>query len=106
MTVANAETSTSDREIVVKSTIQAPRDLVFELYTKAEHLAHWWGPNGFTVTTHAFDFRRGGVWDFIMHGPDRTDYPTGLSGRRSHLLSASSCSTACGPTNRRPSLLR
>lgn len=81
MTVANTETPTSDREIVVSRTIQAPRSLVFEVYTKAEHLAHWWGPDGFTLTTHAFDFRPGGVWDFVMHGPDGTDYPNWIEWR-------------------------
>src|SRR5262249_3476942 len=38
-------------------------------------LAEWFGPNGFTVTTTAFDFRPGGSWQFVMHGPDGTDYP-------------------------------
>jgi uncharacterized protein YndB with AHSA1/START domain len=65
----------SDRAIVVSRTIDGPRDLVFEAYTEVEHLAHWWGPNGFTTTTRSFEFRPGGVWDFIMHGPDGTDYP-------------------------------
>src|SRR6201999_1558772 len=34
-----------------------------------------WGPNGFTNTFHQFDFRAGGDWRFVMHGPDGTDYP-------------------------------
>ncbi len=63
-------TQTSDREIVTSRVIHAPRAKVWEAWTTAEHLAHWWGPNGFSVTTHAFDFRVGGVWDFMMHGPD------------------------------------
>jgi uncharacterized protein YndB with AHSA1/START domain len=37
--------------------------------------AVWWGPNGFTTTTHAHDLRPGGQWDYTMHGPDGTDYP-------------------------------
>jgi uncharacterized protein YndB with AHSA1/START domain len=45
------------------------RSLVFEAWTDPKHLAHWWGPNGFSLTTHSFDFRAGGVWRFIMHGP-------------------------------------
>jgi uncharacterized protein YndB with AHSA1/START domain len=66
---------TSDREIVVSRVIQGPQRLVFEAFTDAEHLGHWWGPNGFTTTTHTFDLRVGGEWEFIMHGPDGTDYP-------------------------------
>lgn len=69
------ESPTADREIVVARTIDARRDLVFEAFTEVRHLAQWWGPEGFTTTTKAFDFRVGAVWDFTMHGPDGTDYP-------------------------------
>src|SRR5689334_2366729 len=62
------------RSIVFARVLQAPRALVFECFTKAEHLAHWWGPTGFSLTTRAFDFRQGGVWRFVMHGPDGRDY--------------------------------
>jgi uncharacterized protein YndB with AHSA1/START domain len=72
-TTANGETS--DREIVVSRLIEGPQRLVFEAYSDVRHLSHWWGPNGFTTTTHSFEFRPGGVWDFTMHGPDGTDYP-------------------------------
>ena len=63
-----------DREIVITRLIDAPRDLVFEAWTDAKHLAAWWGPTGFTTTTSAFDMRPGGVWRFVMHGPDGRDY--------------------------------
>ena len=66
---------TAEREVVVGRTIDAPRSLVFEAYTDVKHLAHWWGPTGFTTTTHRFTFAPGGVWEFIMHGPDGTNYP-------------------------------
>jgi uncharacterized protein YndB with AHSA1/START domain len=52
----------------------APRELVFSAWTDAKHLAQWWGPNGFTTTTSSFDFRPGGIWRFVMHGPDGRDY--------------------------------
>jgi uncharacterized protein YndB with AHSA1/START domain len=52
----------------------APRDLVFEAWTDPQHLAQWWGPIGFSTTTRAFEFRPGGVWRFVMHGPDGRDY--------------------------------
>ncbi|MGA7270921.1 MAG: SRPBCC domain-containing protein [Acidimicrobiia bacterium] len=63
------------REIVVSRTIEAPRDLVFEAHSEVRHLSKWFGPTGFTTTTHSFEFRTGGVWDYTMHGPDGTDYP-------------------------------
>ncbi len=66
--------ATADREIVVSRLIGAPRELVFEAFTQVRHLARWWGPEGFTTTTRSFEFRAGSSWDFVMHGPDRTDY--------------------------------
>ncbi|TDW91663.1 SRPBCC family protein [Kribbella sp. VKM Ac-2566] len=66
--------STAEREIVISRVIEAPRELVFEAFTEVRHLSRWWGPEGFTTTTRAFEFRVGGVWDFVMHGPDGTDY--------------------------------
>ena len=47
---------------------------MFEAFTDPKHLAQWWGPDGFTLTTSSHDFRPGGVWRFVMHGPDGRDY--------------------------------
>ena len=54
--------------------IDAPRELVWSVWTDPKHLAQWWGPDGFRTTTSAFDFKPGGVWRFVMHGPDGRDY--------------------------------
>ncbi len=62
------------RAIVGVREYDAPRDLVFAAFTDPRHLAQWWGPNGFTTTTHSFDMRPGGVWRHVMHGPDGRDY--------------------------------
>ena len=62
------------RSIIGSRVLDAPRALVFSVWTDPKHLAQWWGPNGFTTTTHAYDFRPGGVWRFVMHGPDGRDY--------------------------------
>ena len=64
----------SDREIVTTRVFDAPRELVFKAWTDPDHLAKWWGPKGFTNTFQEFDMRPGGVWRFIMHGPDGVDY--------------------------------
>ncbi len=63
-----------DRQIVVSRVIDAPADVVFDAWSKPEAITHWWGPRGFTTTTHHMDFRTGGSWRFTMHGPDGTDY--------------------------------
>jgi uncharacterized protein YndB with AHSA1/START domain len=79
MAVSNASSSaaanTADRELVFTRVFNAPRELVFEAWTDPEHVGQWWGPNGFRTTTHEMDVRPGGVWRFIMHGPDGVDYP-------------------------------
>src|SRR6202021_1953325 len=67
---ASAQSATARREIVISRVISAPRELVFEAFTEVRHLSRWWGPEGFTTTTRAFEFRVGGAWDFVMHGPD------------------------------------
>ncbi|MGM7696958.1 SRPBCC family protein [Microbacterium sp. A84] len=68
------ERSSADREIVISRVIDARRELVFAAFTEVRHLSQWWGPEGFTTTTRAFEFRVGGAWEFVMHGPDGTDY--------------------------------
>jgi uncharacterized protein YndB with AHSA1/START domain len=76
---APAEAAAADREIVISRIIEAPRELVFEAFTEVRHLSQWWGPEGFTTTTRAFEFEVGGEWVFVMHGPDGTDYPEWIS---------------------------
>jgi uncharacterized protein YndB with AHSA1/START domain len=62
------------RSIIGTRVFDAPRELVWSVWTDPKHLAQWWGPNGFSTTTSAFDMRPGGVWRFVMHGPDGRDY--------------------------------
>lgn len=64
----------TDREIVITRVFDAPRELVFDAWTDREHIDKWWGPKGFTNTTHFMDVRPGGMWRYTMHGPDGTDY--------------------------------
>ncbi|GAC1517224.1 MAG: SRPBCC domain-containing protein [Gemmatimonadaceae bacterium] len=51
-----------------------PPAAVYAAFADSRHLARWWGPLGFTSTFHTFDFRPGGRWEFVMHGPDGRDY--------------------------------
>ena len=75
MAERNSVDTTSDpRAIITTRVFDAPRELVFAAWTHLEHLKNWWGPNGFTTTTHAIDICPGGVWRFVMHGPDGRDY--------------------------------
>lgn len=70
----SANTTVKDRELTITRRFHAPRDLVFSAWTDPAHLPHWWGPKGFTITVQEIDIRAGGVWRYIMHGPDGTDY--------------------------------
>lgn len=72
MTAATAAAGT--RDIVATRLFDAPRETVFRLWTDPEHVKHWWGPRGFTNTIQEMDVRPGGVWRFVMHGPDGVDY--------------------------------
>jgi uncharacterized protein YndB with AHSA1/START domain len=65
----------ADREIVVSRIIEGPRRLVFDAFTSAAHLAEWCAPKGGSITTNAFDFTPGGVWDATIEGPDGNAYP-------------------------------
>jgi uncharacterized protein YndB with AHSA1/START domain len=70
----DVDLETDARSIITVREFDAPRELVFSLFTDPKHLAQWFGPNGFTTTTSSFDMRPGGVWRFVMHGPDGRDY--------------------------------
>jgi uncharacterized protein YndB with AHSA1/START domain len=62
-------------EIYITRIYDAPVQAVWDAWTDPEQVAMWWGPRGFTITTHSKDLRPGGHWKYTMHGPDGTDYP-------------------------------
>ncbi len=66
--------STSDRELVITRVFDAPRELVFKAWTDPEHVANWWGPHGFTVTSIEMDVRPGGKWRKCMRSPAGKEY--------------------------------
>lgn len=53
----------------------APLRVVWDAWTVPEQVEQWWGPRGFSLTTHSKDLRSGGSWRYTMHGPDGVDYP-------------------------------
>jgi uncharacterized protein YndB with AHSA1/START domain len=61
-------------EIVNTRVFEFPRDRVFGAFENPASLAQWWGPNGFTNTINTFEFRPGGAWRYVMHGPNGADY--------------------------------
>lgn len=70
----SATIPTANHELAISRLINAPCELVWEAWTNPEHIRHWWGPEGFTSSISKMEVSPGGEWEFIMHGPDGTDY--------------------------------
>lgn len=63
-----------ETQIVESRVLRAPRELVYRMFTDAEHVSHWWGPRGFRTVTKQMDVKPGGMWLHTMIGPDGTEY--------------------------------
>lgn len=72
----NKNNDTSDRELLMSRMLDAPVELVWEVWTQPEHIVHWWGPNGFTNRIDLMDMRPGGEWHLVMYGPDGMEHVT------------------------------
>jgi uncharacterized protein YndB with AHSA1/START domain len=70
MALASPLERPGELELVITRIFDAPRALVFRMWTSPEHLARWWGPEGFTTLACAMDVRPGGAWSRHMQGPD------------------------------------
>jgi len=68
-------TKNKSNEIKITRVYDAPVKAVWDAWTDPKQVAQWWGPRGFTLTTHSKDLRIGGIWHYTMHGPDGVDYP-------------------------------
>ena len=66
--------ATAPRAIAASRVFDAPRDVVWRMWTEPDQIAQWWGPKGFSNSIDSMDVRRGGAWTFVMHGPDGRDY--------------------------------
>ena len=75
MPTKNKSPENKSREIKIIRIFDAPVEAVWDAWTDPEQVAKWWGPRGFTITTHSKDLRAGGHWSYTMHGPDGTDWP-------------------------------
>jgi len=75
MTTGSKASATSDREFVITRVFDAPRELVFKVWTEAQHMARWWGPKDFTNPVCELDVRPGGTFRIVMRGPDGAEYP-------------------------------
>ncbi len=58
------------RELTLERVFNAPRALVFQMWSDPDHLKQWFGPKGWTLPVCTVDFRPGGAWHYCMRGPD------------------------------------
>jgi uncharacterized protein YndB with AHSA1/START domain len=65
---------TPDCEILSSRIFSVERKKLFLAWSDPNHLKFWWGPKGFSNTFYEFDFRVGGRWKFMMHGPEKGNY--------------------------------
>jgi uncharacterized protein YndB with AHSA1/START domain len=70
----NVRPEPTEQTLVLTRLLDAPRRLVFDVWTRPEHLARWWGPHNFSLPTCEVDFRVGGGYRFCMRAPDGTDH--------------------------------
>ena len=59
----------TEREIVITRTFDAPRQRVFDAWTKPELLRRWFGPRGHVLVVCEVDLRVGGTWRYVLRGP-------------------------------------
>lgn len=63
-----------EHTVALTRLFDAPRNQVFAAWINAEHLAHWFGPKGFTIHSCEADPRPGGVFKLCMRSPEGKDY--------------------------------
>jgi uncharacterized protein YndB with AHSA1/START domain len=73
--VNNADVEIQDRELVITRVFNAPRELVYKVWTDPEHVKNWWGPKPFTNPVCEIDLRPGGRFHYVMRSPDGMDFP-------------------------------
>ena len=71
-------------ELVLTRVISAPRERVYEAWTKPEQIAQWFAPKPFQLIIHKMDFRPGGRFSMAMRGPDGNDFPRSAQQRAAH----------------------
>ncbi|MFC5652532.1 SRPBCC domain-containing protein [Paenibacillus solisilvae] len=66
----NITTTVRERDFTMERIFDAPRELVFQTFSKPEHISRWWAPRPYTIPVCNIDFRPGGVWHYCMRSPE------------------------------------
>lgn len=70
-----SQANTPSAAVSTERVFSASPRKVFAAFEQPDRLARWWGPNGSTNTFEQFEFKPGGRWVFVMHGPNGASYP-------------------------------
>ncbi len=73
--INNADVEIQDRELVISRVFDAPRQLVYKVWTEPEHIKNWWGPGPFTAPRCEVDLQVGGGYIYVMRSPDGQEFP-------------------------------
>lgn len=60
----------ANNQLIAERSFEAPKSRVWMCFTTAEHLDKWWGPEPYKAVTKSFDFQPGGLWKYVMSGPE------------------------------------
>jgi uncharacterized protein YndB with AHSA1/START domain len=71
----DANVDIGDHELVLTRVFDAPRKLVYKVWTDPKHVSKWWGPECFTAPVCEIDLRPGGVYLYVMRSPEGMDFP-------------------------------
>jgi uncharacterized protein YndB with AHSA1/START domain len=69
-----AKNDMAKRVLTLKRTFDAPIELVWEAWTRPEHIANWWAPKGMKVNVVQHEFKVGGKWKYTMPMPDGSEF--------------------------------
>lgn len=72
---AKTTTRVEGQALIVERIFQAPRELVWDAWTKPEHVSRWWGHGGVPLYACEIDLRVGGTYRYVQRGPDGTEFP-------------------------------
>lgn len=68
-----AAAETFSKEFVIERLFDAPRELVWKVFTERDHLMRWWGPKGFKMIVGELDLRPGGIFLDGMQAPNGSE---------------------------------
>jgi uncharacterized protein YndB with AHSA1/START domain len=66
----------TDTELTFTQVLDAPRELLFKVFSESEHVKQWWGPEGWTMPICTIDFRPGGTWHYCIRNANGEEHWT------------------------------